>query len=84
MAIGKEYLLFWNLSEDNNVFMLTSVLRIWHFNTDRTLTRNGGDDADAKGGQAQCDIIFQVLDPGYAHTRCRDDLIQCDRRTNGG
>ena len=66
-------------SEDNNVFMLTSVLRA--FGTSIPIVPLPGMGAmmrmpRAAGLSAISSSRFLIRD---MHTRCRDDLIQCDR-----
>ena len=57
---------------------------VWHLDTHRTLTRHGGDDTDAEGGQRQGDIVLQVLHLLDADTLGQRDLVEGDRRTDGG
>ena len=55
---------------------------VGHFDADGALPRNRSDDADAKCGKAQGDVVLEVLDFADADAWRGNDFIQRDRRPN--
>ena len=57
---------------------------IRNLNTDSALARNRGDDTDAKGREAQGDIILEGAHLGNTDTGRQRDLVKRDGRTDRG
>ena len=55
-----------------------------HLDADGALARDGRDDTDAEGGEAQRDVVLQVLDFADANAFCRYNLVQGNGRSDGG
>jgi len=53
-------------------------IAVGHFYTDGAFARNGSNDANTKGCQIQCDIVFESLDLGDANSGFRYDFVQGD------
>lgn len=54
------------------------------FDTDGAFAGNGGDDADAEGGEAEGDVVLEVADLGDADAGGGGDLVEGDGGTDGG
>ena len=76
-------MLFWNFSLAITARMPTVCgLLFGHFDADGALAGDRRDDADAQRGEAQRDVVLQVLDLADAHARLRDDLVERHRRSD--
>ena len=49
---------------------------VGNFNTNCSLTGYRRDDADPECAQAECDVVFEILDFVDAHALCRGYLIE--------
>ena len=55
---------------------------VGHLDANRSFSGNRRDDADAEGGQAQGDVVLEVLDLADANARRRHNLVEGDRGAN--
>jgi hypothetical protein len=59
-------------------------LFVGHLDTYGPFTRNRSDDANAQGGEAEGDVIFQIFDFGNADARGGYDFVKGNGRPYGG